>query len=173
MSRLKVARAHGSRNVILVADGTPDDHFAAADLPRVVQRLCAWNDGRSSDGIYFVKDAADGTANAWFFNPDGSPALLCGNGMRAAGHRAGPAVVRAGPRAAGPAQRVRRAGTGWDLHEWRHSGLTHLGEAGASLLMLMAKSRHRKPENVKRYFKPSPEAIAEVTSLLAPEGGRR
>lgn len=23
-------------------------------------------------------------------------------------------------------------GTGWDLHDWRHSGLTHLGEAGAS-----------------------------------------
>ncbi|WP_246350450.1 tyrosine-type recombinase/integrase [Nocardia barduliensis] len=30
-------------------------------------------------------------------------------------------------------------GTGWDLHELRHSGLTHLGEAGASLLELMAK----------------------------------
>ncbi|WP_231387064.1 hypothetical protein [Nocardia sp. BMG111209] len=38
-------------------------------------------------------------------------------------------------------------GTGWDLHELRHSGLTHLGESGASLLELMAKSRHRKPEN--------------------------
>ncbi|WP_327117557.1 hypothetical protein OHB12_07890 [Nocardia sp. NBC_01730] len=25
-------------------------------------------------------------------------------------------------------------GTGWDLHEVRHSGLTHLGEAGAGLL---------------------------------------
>lgn len=60
------------------------------------------------------------------------------------------------------------AGSGWDLHEWPHSGLTHLGEAGVSLLMLMAKSRHRKPENVKRYFKPSPEAIPEITGLLAP-----
>lgn len=59
-------------------------------------------------------------------------------------------------------------GTGWDLHEYRHSGLTHLGEAGASLPMPMAKSRHRKPENVRRYFHPSAEAIAEVTSLLAP-----
>ena len=51
---------------------------------------------------------------------------------------------------------------GWDLHEYRHSALTHLGEQGASLLMLMAKSRHKKPENVRRYFKPSPEAIAEL-----------
>ena len=68
---------------------------------------------------------------------------------------------------------LRGPGTGWDLHEYRHSGLTHLGEAGASLLMLMAKSRHRKPENVRRYFKPSPEAIAEVTGLLAPGDARR
>lgn len=64
-------------------------------------------------------------------------------------------------------------GTGWDLHEWRHSGLTHLDEAGAGLPMLMAKSRHKKPENVRRYFHPSAEAIAEVTSLLAPGDSRR
>ena len=64
-------------------------------------------------------------------------------------------------------------GTGWDLHEFRHSSLTHLGEAGASLLMLMAKSRHRKPENLRRYFHPSPEAIAELTSMLTPGGSRR
>ncbi|GGU64680.1 hypothetical protein GCM10010211_32180 [Streptomyces albospinus] len=64
-------------------------------------------------------------------------------------------------------------GTGWDLHEWRHSSLTHLGERGASLLMLMAKSRHKKAENVRRCFKPSAEAIAEVTSLLAPGDARR
>ncbi|MFE3558548.1 tyrosine-type recombinase/integrase [Streptomyces sp. NPDC059193] len=68
---------------------------------------------------------------------------------------------------------VRGPGTGWDLHEYRHSSLTHLGEQGSSLLMLMAKSRHKKPENVRRYFKPSPEAIAELTSLLAPGDSRR
>nr|BEK69263.1 hypothetical protein KPHV_64900 [Kitasatospora purpeofusca] len=39
---------------------------------------------------------------------------------------------------------MRGPGTGWDLHEWRHFSLTHLGEAGASLLKLMAKSRHKK-----------------------------
>lgn len=35
-----------------------------------------------------------------------------------------------------------------------------------------AKSRHKKPENVRRYFHPSAEAIAEVTSLLAPGDSR-
>jgi hypothetical protein len=39
--------------------------------------------------------------------------------------------------------------------------------------MLMAKTRHKKPENVRRYFKPSPDAIAEITSLLAPGDSRR
>jgi integrase len=68
---------------------------------------------------------------------------------------------------------LRGPGTGWDLHEYRHSALTYLGEQGASLLMLMAKSRHKKPENVRRYFKPSPEAISELTSLLAPGDARR
>ncbi len=68
---------------------------------------------------------------------------------------------------------VRGPGTRWDLHEYRHSALTHLREQGASLLMLMAKSRHKKPANVRRYFKPSPEAIAELTSLLAPGGSKR
>ena len=32
----------------------------------------------------------------------------------------------------------------------------------------MAKSRHKKAENVRKCFRPCPEAIAEVTSLLAP-----
>ncbi|MEU6654432.1 hypothetical protein ABZ904_34625, partial [Streptomyces sp. NPDC046900] len=58
---------------------------------------------------------------------------------------------------------------------YRHSALTHLGEQGASLLMLMlmAKSRHKKPENVRRYFTPSPESIAELASLLAPGNAHR
>ncbi|MCP9619055.1 site-specific integrase [Nocardia otitidiscaviarum] len=63
--------------------------------------------------------------------------------------------------------------TGWDLHELLHSGLTHLGESGASLLELMAKSRHRKAENLRRYFKPSPQAMRELTSILGPGAERR
>ncbi len=64
-------------------------------------------------------------------------------------------------------------GTGWDLHEYCHAGLTYLGGQGASELMLMAKSRHEKAENVRRYFTPSAEAIAGITRLLAPGDARR
>ncbi|MEV4643633.1 hypothetical protein [Saccharopolyspora sp. NPDC049357] len=51
--------------------------------------------------------------------------------------------------------------------------MTHLGEQGAPLLLLMAESRHKKPENLRRYFGPSDQTIAEVTSLLAPGDARR
>ncbi|GAB2451008.1 site-specific integrase [Nocardia tengchongensis] len=63
-------------------------------------------------------------------------------------------------------------GTGWDLHELRHSGLTHLGESGASLFELMAKSRHRKAENLRRYFKLSPQAMRELASFIGPGASR-
>lgn len=100
---LSVTKTHGSRNDIFVIDGSPDDHFAAADLDLAVRKLCDRKAGLGSDGVYFVKDHEDGTAQAWFFNPDGSPALLCGNGLRGAGrvlldrHQAESYVVHTGP----------------------------------------------------------------------------
>src|SRR5262249_24549967 len=59
--------------------------------------------GLGGDGVYFVADAGDGTARAWFYDSDGFSSLLCGNGMRTAGrllldrHDAGSAIVRTGP----------------------------------------------------------------------------
>ncbi|WP_443033121.1 hypothetical protein [Streptomyces sp. DH10] len=64
-------------------------------------------------------------------------------------------------------------GTGRDLREYRHAALTRLGEARTSLPMLMAKSRHKKSDNTRHYFHPSADAVAEVTSLLAPGDSRR
>ncbi|MBG0831861.1 hypothetical protein HS041_29540 [Planomonospora sp. ID67723] len=60
------------------------------------------------------------------------------------------------------------AGTGCDLRELRHSALTHLGESGLSLLLFMAKSRHKKEQHARRYFKPSHATMAEVTAVLGP-----
>lgn len=37
----------------------------------------------------------------------------------------------------------------------------------------MISAEHRLAENVRRYFKPSAQAIADVTSLLAPGDARR
>ena len=55
---------------------------------------------------------------------------------------------------------------GWTLHQLRHSSLTHLGEKGASTILLQAKSRHQDPRTLAIYTKPGSEAIAELTSTF-------
>ncbi len=52
---------------------------------------------------------------------------------------------------------------GWTLH---HSSLTHLGEKGASTILLQAKSRHQNPRTLAIYTKRGNEAIAHLTSAF-------
>ncbi|MER5768028.1 diaminopimelate epimerase [Streptomyces sp. NPDC001985] len=82
---LRITKTHGSLNDIFVIDGAPSDHFAEADVARAVRLLCDRRLGLGGDGVYFIADNGDGSAEAYFFNPDGSASLLCGNGMRGAG----------------------------------------------------------------------------------------
>ena len=80
-----LVKTHGSLNEIFAAEATPGSFGSDAELRTFVRRVCdreAWTGG--SDGIYFF-DASTPDAQAWFFNPDGSPAELCGNGMRGLG----------------------------------------------------------------------------------------
>lgn len=102
---LSLTKTHGSLNDIFVIEGAPGDHFADADIARAVRKLCDRRSGLGGDGVYFIADNGDGTAEAFFHNPDGSPSLLCGNGMRGAGrllldrHQAERVVLRTGPHA--------------------------------------------------------------------------
>ena len=41
--------------------------------------------------------------------------------------------------------------TGWTLHQFRHSALTHLAEDNVQLPLLMAKSRQRSLRTLQRY----------------------
>ena len=60
----------------------------------------------------------------------------------------------------------KQATGGWTLHQLRHSSLTHLGEKGASTILLQAKSRHQDPRTLAIYTKPGNEAIAQLTSAF-------
>ena len=91
-----------------------------------------------------------------------------------AGRRRGPNVIPArGTNAHTPARgrlSYERASTlfkqtsgGWTLH---HSSLTHLGEKGASTILLQAKSRHQNPRTLAIYTKRGNEAIAHLTSAF-------
>ncbi len=46
---------------------------------------CAIGAARSARTVFYFYDAAPDVAQAWFFNPDGSSAEFCGNGMRCLG----------------------------------------------------------------------------------------
>jgi diaminopimelate epimerase len=81
-----LVKTHGSLNEIFTAEATPESFKSDAELRQFVRRVCdrdSWTGG--SDGIYFYDAGTAGNARAWFFNPDGSSAEFCGNGMRGLG----------------------------------------------------------------------------------------
>jgi diaminopimelate epimerase len=80
----EILNAHGSKNDIFVAAMTPRDFASDADVRTFVRRLCDRAGPFGGDGVYFF-DAAPRVPEAWFFNPDGSSAEFCGNGMRCLG----------------------------------------------------------------------------------------
>src|ERR1700756_3766801 len=82
---MQLVKTHGSLNEIFALGAVPSAWASDAALREFVRRVCdrdAWTGG--SDGIYLY-DASGTNAQAWFFNPDGSSAEFCGNGMRGLG----------------------------------------------------------------------------------------
>src|SRR3984957_1065526 len=82
---MRLTKTHGSLNEIFALEATPGDWASDAELRAFVRTVCerdSWTGG--SDGIYLY-DASGPNAQAWFFNPDGSSAEFCGNGMRGLG----------------------------------------------------------------------------------------
>jgi diaminopimelate epimerase len=82
---MRLIKTHGSLNEIFALEATPGDWGSEAELRVFVRTVCdrdSWTGG--SDGIYLY-DAGRANAQAWFFNPDGSSAEFCGNGMRGLG----------------------------------------------------------------------------------------
>jgi diaminopimelate epimerase len=82
---MRLIKTHGSLNEIFALEATPGDWASDAALRAFVRTVCdrdSWTGG--SDGIYLY-DASGPNARAWFFNPDGSSAEFCGNGMRGLG----------------------------------------------------------------------------------------
>src|SRR6202046_2845834 len=82
---MRLIKTHGALKEIFALEATPGDWASDAELRAFVRTVCdrgSWTGG--SDGIYLY-DASGPHAQAWFFNPDGSAAEFCGNGMRGLG----------------------------------------------------------------------------------------
>jgi diaminopimelate epimerase len=99
----EILNAHGSQNDIFVTALAPARFASETDLRTFVRNLCDRSGPFGGDGVYFY-DATPVVPEAWFFNPDGSAAEFCGNGMRCLGRvildrrGAGTAEIRSGTR---------------------------------------------------------------------------
>jgi integrase len=58
-------------------------------------------------------------------------------------------------------------GDGLRLHQLRHSSATHLGEAGHSANVIMAKTGHKSLRSLQRYVRPGLAAVHEATKSLS------
>src|ERR1700722_13363805 len=82
---MRLIKTHGALKELLALEATPGAWGSDAELRGFVRTVCdrdSWTGG--SDGIYLY-DTSGPNAQAWFFNPDGSSAEFCGNGMRGLG----------------------------------------------------------------------------------------
>ena len=74
-------KMHGAGNDFILADDRAC--LWPLDNPRWIARLCHRSLGIGSDGLILVRPPRDGAHfRMLFFNPDGHPAAMCGNGMR-------------------------------------------------------------------------------------------
>jgi len=99
----EILNAHGSKNDIFLLARTPRDFPSDTHLRAFVRGLCDRRGPFGGDGIYLY-DASPPVPQAWFFNPDGSAAEFCGNGMRCLGRvlldlrNQDALTIRSGPR---------------------------------------------------------------------------
>ena len=84
---LKLLKCHGSGNDFILIDETSfdTDWISEPDRRALTQSLCNRNSGIGSDGILFYQPSATADCRMSMFNPDGTEAEMCGNGIRCIG----------------------------------------------------------------------------------------
>ena len=77
--QIEIIKCHGSSNKFIMVDMVGGN--IVGDMATFAQRMCAHPDVESSDGILYVVKQGEHYAMR-MFNPDGSEAEMCGNGIR-------------------------------------------------------------------------------------------
>lgn len=77
----EIIKCHGSGNEFMMIDLTAEGAAAPRDLGAFARDLCARKESGRCDGVLYVV-LADGLYAMRMFNPDGSEAEMCGNGIR-------------------------------------------------------------------------------------------
>ena len=80
--QLEFSKMHGAGNDFIIADNTAGKWPETEDF---IRAACSRKRGIGADGLILLEGGASGkTFKMTFFNCDGSPASMCGNGLRCA-----------------------------------------------------------------------------------------
>jgi diaminopimelate epimerase len=79
---LPIAKYEGAGNDFVVLDGRPPAPGAGLDWGGLARRLCDRHFGVGADGLLVAAPSEGARLRMRMFNPDGSEAELCGNGLR-------------------------------------------------------------------------------------------
>ena len=76
---MRFTKMHGAGNDFLIFD---PGEIEGVDLPALARRSCDRHFGVGADGILVPDSAPDADLEMVYFNSDGSPSDMCGNGLR-------------------------------------------------------------------------------------------
>ena len=79
---LKFSKMHGIGNDFVIIDESAGTVISESDKPEACRFLCDRHFGVGSDGVLFVETSSEADIGYRMFNPDGSEAEMCGNGIR-------------------------------------------------------------------------------------------
>ena len=82
---LKFSKMHGIGNDFPIIDESQGEQIPEADKAEACRQLCHRNFGVGGDGVLFVVPSEVADIGYRMFNPDGSEAEMCGNGIRCFG----------------------------------------------------------------------------------------
>ncbi|MCK5719170.1 MAG: diaminopimelate epimerase [Thiomargarita sp.] len=85
---LKILKCHGSSNNFILIDEYQQNLFSDQQRLTLSKFLCNRNSTLGADGILFYQNSQNADAKMRMFNPDGTEAEMCGNGLRCLGRYA-------------------------------------------------------------------------------------
>lgn len=78
---IDIIKCHGSGNRFVMVDAVAQPDILTADLDQLTRALCSAREMQPCDGVLYVVQQG-GVYAMRMFNPDGSEAEMCGNGIR-------------------------------------------------------------------------------------------
>jgi|SRR3990172_4735760 len=76
---IKFTKMHGTGNDYIIIDGRKNKFTG---MKRLVEKMCDRHYGIGADGVLVLHDSDEADFKMSIFNPDGSEAEMCGNGIR-------------------------------------------------------------------------------------------